>query len=188
MMSTLKRPHFLTVTALFLASVVPVQLNAQLDRAHHRTGISEGNANATVILRLYEECLNQGRLESLPDLVRPNVINHFDDNEQTGLAAFEQNIRRVRAMFPNGHFTIDDVVSNGNKAAARWTMTAIFSVPIAGVAPTGKRITHDAIAFYRFDQGRIAEAWVQVDQIGALHQIGVNIPGLPASPAVTMAQ
>jgi steroid delta-isomerase-like uncharacterized protein len=144
--------------------------------------MSDSGANAIVIHRLYEECLNQGRTEILPKLVNQNVVNHFGDNQQKGLAAFEQNIRHVRGMFPNGHFTVDDVVSNGAKAAARWTMTAIHSAPIAGVAPTGKPITNRAVVFYRFEHGKIAEVWVQVDQTGVLRQIGVNLPGSPGQP------
>ena len=174
----------LVAVILIIVASVPDHSSAQTNqtKSNQQTGIVAEDANSQIIHRLYEDCLNQGHLDLLPALVSKRVVNHFDDNEQAGLAAFEQNLRHVRAMFPSGHFELDDVVSNGNKAAVRWTMTATFSVPIAGVAPTGKQITHDAIAFYHFDHGKIVEAWVQVDQIGALHQIGVQIPGLPSQP------
>jgi len=137
-MRSLQPVHFLTAMILVMAASVAAQSSAQTDRtkSNQRSGLVTDDANSKIIYRLYEDCLNQGHLDSLPALVSTNVVNHFDDNEQSGLAAFEQNLRNVRAMFPNGHFQIDDVVSNGNKAAVRWTMTAIFSVPIAGVPPT----------------------------------------------------
>jgi predicted ester cyclase len=82
-------------------------------------------------------------------------------------------------MFPSHHFTVEDVVANGDKAAARWTMTAVNTAPIAGVAPTGCPITQQAIVFYRFEDGKIAEFWIQLDQVGVFLQIGVALPGVP---------
>jgi len=96
------------------------------------------------------------------------------------LDALEQNAQRVRSLFPNGQFTVDDVVSNGDKAAAHWTMTATHTAPVAGVAPTGKPIVNHGVVFYRFENGKIAELWFQIDQVGVLQQLGVNIPGAPA--------
>jgi predicted ester cyclase len=81
-------------------------------------------------------------------------------------------------MFPGHHFIVDDVVVNGDKAAARWTMTATNSAPIAGIAPTGRPITQQAIVFYRFEGGKIAELWIQLDQVGVFRQIGVVLPGV----------
>jgi hypothetical protein len=39
------------------------------------------------------------------------------------------------------------------------------------------------VVFYRFEGAKIAEVWIQVDQLGVLRQIGVQIPGLPAQAA-----
>jgi predicted ester cyclase len=83
-------------------------------------------------------------------------------------------------MFPDRHFTVDDVIVDGDKAAARWTLVATNSAPIAEISPTGKTITEHAVVFFRFRDGKIAEVWLQMDQLGVLRQIGVNIPGVPA--------
>jgi predicted ester cyclase len=50
------------------------------------------------------------------------------------------------------------------------------------VPPTGKQLTEQAVVFYRFENGKIAEIWAQMDQLGILRQIGVEIPGMPAPP------
>ena len=100
--------------------------------------MSNVDAHAATIHRLYEECLNQGRTDLLSELVTANVVNHTGSNEQRGLAAFEQGMQQVRAMYPDRHFTVDDVLTNGDKGAARWTMVATNTVPILGVAPTGR--------------------------------------------------
>jgi predicted ester cyclase len=142
--------------------------------------MSNLDARAVTIHRFYEECLNQGRTDLLPELVTANVVNHTGSNDQRGLAAFEQGMQQVRAMYPDRHFTVDDVLTNGDKGAARWTMVATNTVPILGVAPTGRQLTNHGVVFYRFEGAKIAEVWIQVDQLGVLRQIGVQIPGLPA--------
>ena len=156
---------------------------AQQSAAHSMQGggqMSNVDTHAATIHRLYEECLNQGRTDLLQELVTANVVNHTGSNEQRGLAAFEQGMQQVRAMYPGGHFTVDDVFTNGDKGAARWTMIATNTVPILGVAPTGRQLTNHGVVFYRFEGAKIAEVWIQVDQLGVLRQIGVQIPGLPA--------
>jgi predicted ester cyclase len=145
------------------------------------------NSNAAVIRRLYDECLNHDRFEILAELVGDDVVQHFGQSSSKGLEAFESNARRVRAMFPDGRFTVDGVVSNGSEAAAHWTMTGTHSAPIAGIAPTGKPITNHGVVFYRFAHGKIAEIWLEVDQVGVFRQIGVSLPGAPAAQAPATA-
>ena len=141
------------------------------------------NAHETTIHRLYEETLNQDRLDLLPELVSAKVVNHTYTGDQTGLAAFEQGIQNLRRMFSSQRFTVDGVVANGDKAAAHWTMTAINSGPIAGIPATGKPITQHGVVFYRFEDGKIAEVWLQIDRLGVFQQIGFPVPGVPQPSA-----
>jgi predicted ester cyclase len=172
--------RFFMLTILVLAGTA--LSNAQSQQNAGGT-MSENAAHVAVIHRFYEECLNQGRVDELSELFTPGVVGHSGSGKQTGLAEFERNVHHVRSMFPNGRFTVDDVVASGDEAAARWTMTATHTAPIAGVAPTGKPIVNHAVVFYRFENDKIAELWVQLDQIGVLQQIGVQIPGMPTAPA-----
>ena len=133
---------------------------------------------AVAIRRFYEECLNQHHSEILPELFATNVVTHSGAPDTAGLDGLSQTVDRVHAMFPDHHFIVDDIVVNGDKAAARWTMTATNTAPIAGIPPTGKPIIQHAIVFYRFEDGKIAESWAQMDQLGVLRQVGVQIPGL----------
>jgi steroid delta-isomerase-like uncharacterized protein len=137
-----------------------------------------------IIRRFYEQCLNQHHSDILPELFASNVIIHSSAPDTTGLDGVRQTVNRVHAMFPDHHFTVDDIVVNGDKAAARWTMTATNTAPLAGIPPTGKPITQHAVVFYRFEDGKIAEFWVQMDQLGVLRQVGVQIPGMqtPSRP------
>jgi predicted ester cyclase len=42
-----------------------------------------------------------------------------------------------------------------------------------GISPTDRLVTMTGIAVYRFDRGRIVEAWSNSDSLGTLRQLGV---------------
>jgi len=138
------------------------------------------NSHASLIHRFYEQCLNQYDSSILPEIFTPDAIAHSGTGDAHGLEAIRRTVDSVHALFPEHRFTVEDVVVNGEKGAARWSMTAINSSPIAGIPPTGRPITNRAVVFYRFADQKIAELWLQVDQIGVLRQIGVPLPGGPA--------
>ena len=140
------------------------------------------NDRAATIHRFYEKCLNEHQSGILSEIFTPDAIAHTPNGDATGLANIQQTVERVHMMFPDHHFVVDDIVTNGDKAAARWTMTATNTAPLGGIAPTGRPITQRAVVFYRFQGDKIAEFWLQLDQVGVLRQIGVQIPGAPPVP------
>lgn len=169
----------LAVTLLF-----PSPLPAQTKGASMSVAVAHDQA--ATIRRFYEECLNQHQSGIISEIFTPDAVAHTPNGDSTGLTAIQQTVERVHAMFPDHHFVVDDVVANGDKAAARWTMTATNTAPLGGIPPTGKPITQRAVVFYRFEGDKIAEFWLQIDQVGVLRQIGVQIPGAPpvsAQPA-----
>jgi predicted ester cyclase len=186
---------FLSERVLSIMVVVMIGVAVLSDRPReavadpNKGGAMSNDTNATTIRRFYDECLNGGRLDLLPEVVSADVVSHtFDGGEQKGLAAFEKSIRSTQAMFPNPHFTLEDIVSHGDEAAVRWSMATTHSATVAGMPPTGKRLTQRAIGIYRIEGGKIAEVWLEVDRLGMLQQLGVTIPGLPGAPAVRAAQ
>jgi predicted ester cyclase len=49
-----------------------------------------------------------------------------------------------------------------------------------GIAPTGREVRLTAIEIFRLANGKIAEQWVQVDNLGMLQQLGALPPPAPA--------
>lgn len=175
--------HRTSLSTAFLLALIPNQPQAQT--LNQPTGVAMPAAvdHATVIHRFYEQVLNQHNSELIPELFTPAVVTHATTGNGAGIEAIRRSVDSVHGLFPKHHFTVEDVVVNGDKAAARWTMTAVNTAPIAGVPPTGKPITNSAIVFYRFEGGKIAELWIQIDQLGVFRQIGVQLPGGPPASA-----
>jgi steroid delta-isomerase-like uncharacterized protein len=175
----------LSIMAVVMIGVAVLSVRPQQAAAGPNQGGKMSNdANAVALQRFYSECLNQGRFDLVSEFVAADVVNHGAAGEEKGLAAFEQSIRRTRAMFPDPHFTVEDIVSHGDEVAVRWSMVATHTMTVAGVAPTGKQLRQHAIGIYRLEGGKIAEVWLEVDRLGMLQQLGVAIPGLPGPPPV----
>jgi steroid delta-isomerase-like uncharacterized protein len=135
------------------------------------------------VRQLYEEVLNQQRMELLPALMSDDVAFHTF-TEDRGIEAYKALAERLRVSFPDLHFTLDDLIASGNRVVVRWTMDATHDGPLGNVPATGKPIQQKAIVIYRFVDGKIVEGWAQMDRLGVLQQVGAapvsaTRPGAP---------
>jgi predicted ester cyclase len=76
--------------------------------------------------------------------------------------------------FPDMHVTIDDMVAEGDKVAARVTMTGTHKGEIMGIPPTNKKVTVSLIVIDRFAGGKIVEDNGQFDALGLMRQLGLD--------------
>jgi steroid delta-isomerase-like uncharacterized protein len=132
---------------------------------------------------LYTEFLNEGNLDIADQLVSPN----FTGPAGMGPEGFRALVLPLRQGFPDLHFTIQDMVVEGSRAAVRWIWQGTHRGPFAGIAPTGRPVSNEGIAIYRIEDGKIAEAWSQVDRLGVLQQIGA-LPPIPQSGPARQAE
>ena len=81
-------------------------------------------------------------------------------------------IAMMRSGFPDIQWTIEDMVTENEKVAVRFTMTGTHQGTFFGVPATGKTITVLAMNFYRLVGNQIIEEYGQPDMLGLLTQIG----------------
>jgi predicted SnoaL-like aldol condensation-catalyzing enzyme len=137
--------------------------------------------NKRTIERLYDEVVNQGRLEVLDEICQPDHVEHnpFPDQLQ-GREGLKQRASMVRAAF-NPTFTLDHVLADGDKVAVMWTNRGTDSVGWMGAPPTGKSFAVQGVDIFLFRDGRLAEHWDVVDVYGQMVQTGaIPAPGAAA--------
>jgi predicted ester cyclase len=82
----------------------------------------------------------------------------------------------------------DQILVQGNFVAARTRMSGIFEreyaySPIGPVPPTGKPVSFQIINIFRYDdEGRLAEEWAQLDNLGQPEQLGVDLAAASRTP------
>jgi predicted ester cyclase len=79
--------------------------------------------------------------------------------------------------FPDLRGTVEDVVVEGDRVAARVTWHGTHGGEFLGMGPTGKRVSFEAFHLVRFSQDRAVEWWGTADLLGALQQMGATISG-----------
>ena len=84
-------------------------------------------------------------------------------DEATGQNGFRAYRDKIRAAFPDFRNEILDLVTEGNRAAARLRYTGHHRGEILGIPATGILVTYHGAAFFTARDGRLAEAWVLGD-------------------------
>ena len=136
--------------------------------------------NKALVRRLIEEAWNKGNLAVIDELLSPDYVLHIAAPGTPDREGYKQAVNMYRTAFPDFHFTIEDMVAEGEKVAIRATMRGTQQGELMGFAPTGKELTQTAIAIRRFEGGKIVEEWVETNMLGLMQQMGVvAAPGKP---------
>jgi len=81
---------------------------------------------------------------------------------------------------PDQHITVEMLVAEGDKVAIYATYSGTHTGPMGEIPATGKAVDSKFLAFFRIEERRIAELWVEWDNVAMLSQLGL-FP-LPAPP------
>ncbi len=133
----------------------------------------------TNMRRMFEEVLNQGKLNVLDELIAPDFVAHYLRPPLTqDVAGFKKYIEANRTAFPDLHYVIEDMIAEGDKLVVRWTAKGTHKGPLAtmpGIKPTNKPVTITGIVIARRDaNGKGLEVWGNLDEVGLLQQLGLG--------------
>jgi predicted ester cyclase len=138
------------------------------------------------------ETFGNGDLAALEQLVAPEYVGPQGDK---GPAGFRAVIVGLRNAFPDIHYTVDEMVAEGDSVAVRWHWTGTHRGPFRAYAPTGKAVSNSGSGIFRFQHDKVVSAGLETDRLGFLQQIGAvaeNVglgprAGSPAQPGAAAA-
>jgi steroid delta-isomerase-like uncharacterized protein len=142
------------------------------------TGNEDPEIMKNLILRLYNEVWNQGKMEVVDEIYAPNFQTSLVAGGKEG---FKKYVAGLKAGFPDLKFRTDNQFTEGDMVASQWTVTGTQTGSFMGIPPTGKKATIVGVSFNRIENGKIAQSWNSMDMLGLMVQIGV-IPA-PKTPA-----
>jgi predicted ester cyclase len=120
--------------------------------------------------------LNKKNPAVFDEITTPNTVWHQTPVDIVGGEAYMQWLKGVFLTFPDIHFSLDDIVAEGDKVAFRYSWTGTFKGNWGKIAPTNKKVTHKVFAFQRYEKGRIAESWSTGDSSSMYRQMGITPP------------
>jgi len=126
------------------------------------------------IVQRYQEIYNSNDLEALgevvsEDLLTPKIMSGIP----TGIEGAKAAHRIMLTGFPDYQTIINDIFAEGDKVAARITMSGTNTGSFMGIPATGKHVSFTGIYITRIVNGKIVEHWGEEDGVSLLQQLGV---------------
>ncbi len=132
--------------------------------------------NKRIYQRLADEVLNRKNLAVVDELLAADFAEHAGgQRRQVGTEGFKAARRRRNAAFPDWSVSIEDLIAEGDKVVVRATGRGTHTGEFMGIAPTGKHISVTWIAIYRVANGKLAEHWQNIDDLGLMKQLGAEL-------------
>ena len=134
------------------------------------------DANKALVRRWFNEVWNQGRIDTIDELLAPNALIHGLDtaNGATGPAAFKPFHTAFRNAFPNIHIEILHAIAEGDYVSAHCRVTGVHQGALQNIQPTQRTIQFAGIAIARIQNGKIVEGWNHFDFMNLYKQIGIT--------------
>jgi predicted ester cyclase len=133
-------------------------------------------------VRTMVEAGNALQLDRLDSVMTPDFVRHSQatpDAQVNSLADFKQFLTNDRATFPDENVELVSMVAEGDRVALLARFTGTQSGPMGPFPPTGKSVNVPFLGMLRMENGKIAEMWVEWDNVAILTQLGLFPP--PAS-------
>lgn len=126
------------------------------------------------LVRRYQEIYNSNDLEALgevlaEDLRMPKVMMGMPP----GLEGAKKVHETTLLGMPDWHTSIDDLIAEDDKVAARITMTGTHTGDFWGIPATGKKVEFTGIYIVRIRDGKIVEHWGEEDGVSLMQQLGM---------------
>ena len=121
-------------------------------------------ANIELVLRHYDEFLNNGDMSAAERDLRPDFVDHAaPPGTPPGLESSKAFITMVRSAFPDIQFTEDEVIANGDMVAVSGLWQGTHEGPFFGLEPTGRFGEMRGMVLWRVVEGQLAERWAVLD-------------------------
>jgi predicted ester cyclase len=121
-------------------------------------------ANIAVVRTLVERVVNGRDDSGLDEVLSDDFVAHdVGPGMPPGKDGMRALLRAWRRAFPDWRDTLEDVVAQHDLVVMRITASGTHLGPIAGIPPTGERVSWHMLEMVRVRDGRICEQWGQSD-------------------------
>src|SRR5262245_28757117 len=100
-----------------------------------------------IVRRYYHDLWNAWNFDVAEELIAPDISFRGSLGVAVrGGAGFLEYVRTVRGAFPDFHNSIEELIAENDKVAARLTYSGTHQGELFGIAPTNRRVTYAGVA------------------------------------------
>ena len=133
---------------------------------------SDNEKNKKFILTYTEDFWNKHNIDAFDKYFASDFVYHSSDGDMNA-EQYKGLCQAYFAAFPDLHITTCDQIAEGNKVMKIWTAKSTHKGDFLGIPATGKEIVVQGIEMFLIVDGKIAELWGSMDNLGMLQQLGV---------------
>jgi steroid delta-isomerase-like uncharacterized protein len=134
------------------------------------------NAEHVALARSIYDAIETGDESRLPELFTDDYVEHrpLPGSTRTGQDALVEAIGAYRSAFPDVHFEIERVISDGDTAAVHFRLTGTQRGEFMGLPATGRRIDIQGVDIGRVaPDGRCCEHWGYMEEGILMTQLSI---------------
>ena len=124
--------------------------------------------------RWFDDLFTRGDLDAVDDLVAPDFVAHgqggMDDSH--GRESFREWLRWYTTAFAEREWSVHDVISESDKAVARYSGWATYKGGLLDIPSTDQRVLETGILILRVEDGLVREVWSEMSDLQLVMQLG----------------
>jgi steroid delta-isomerase-like uncharacterized protein len=136
---------------------------------------SAGESENVRVVRAMTEAINNRKLDALDELVASNVLRHSAATPGvvvTSLDEFRTFLKADFATVPDSIQEIEIIFGSGDYVAVRAKYRGTQTGPMGPFPASGKQLDLPYMGILRLEEGKVAEIWVEWDNLHILTQLG----------------
>jgi predicted ester cyclase len=149
-----------------------------------KVDIGEGDMSSTMsieaenkdLIRRFWNELSRGNLAIIDEFCADNFIRYATDRQEMDKEGYKNLCSQILTNIPDVHFTLDDIVAEGNRAAFRFTWAGTVQSAAMNGSLKGKHISITEDYFCRIENGKIVEFTNLFDRLSYFEQAGITPP------------
>lgn len=127
------------------------------------------------IVRQFGDAVNNNNLDALDEIVATNFVRHSQATPEvkvSSLEEFKQFARASAESIPDMTGNIEMMIAEGDFVAIYATFTGTQTGPMGPFPAYNKKMESKTMAIFRLENDKIAELWIEWDNIAMLSQLG----------------
>lgn len=171
----MKKIFFIVLACIFLVGTSCQQKTATTELEAIKAQQKIEDQNKGIVQKYWEGKWNDRRPEILDELQLRDVKYHGTSMQMNGIEEYKQVYAGYLAAVSESHITVNKLLAEGELVTSYVTLSGVQSGELDGLPPTGNKVSVHIITIFRMDEGKIAEEWEIMDELGLMMQLGLEL-------------
>jgi predicted ester cyclase len=119
--------------------------------------------------------INERNYDMLDEVIAPEIVRHCQATPNLNIRSltdFKEFLKVDGKTFPDSHITTEILIAEGDMVAGYFTYSGTQEGAMGPFPATGKKADLKYLGILRIEGGKIAEMWVEWDNLAMLTQLG----------------